>query len=42
MEEYANDGICRIYYGSRCDYVIYGAAWWPSFSYWLIPGTWEE
>jgi hypothetical protein len=41
MDEYAN-GTIQVYYASRCDYVISGAAWWPSYSYWMIPGTWED
>lgn len=38
LEEYGK-GAPQLFYGSQGDFVIYGLALWPSFSYWLIPGT---
>lgn len=26
-------------WGSFCKWVFYGTASWPSYSYWLVPGT---
>jgi hypothetical protein len=41
MEEFAQ-GTIQLYYGTQADYILSGAAWWPSFSYWMIPGTQED
>jgi hypothetical protein len=26
-------------YGNFCQYVFYGYSAWPSYSYWIVPGT---
>jgi hypothetical protein len=30
------------FYATHGHYVISGLGHWPSYSYWLIPGTWRD